>query len=126
MKNFKISGQLSAFELNLDLLLNEPTKKPQPVTLSKFPSVSRDLTFKISSKTPYASVEETLKKSLKSHNLLFTLAPASIYKNSEDTKNLSFHLTFSSPEKTLESAEISAIIDSIVKEVIDAFGAELV
>ena len=36
------------------------------------------------------------------------------------------HLTFSSPEKTLESAEISAIIDSIVKEVIDAFGAELV
>ena len=95
LKNFKISGQLSAFELNLDLLLNEPTKKPQPVTLSKFPSVSRDLTFKISSKTPYASVEETLKKSLKSHNLLFTLAPASIYKNSEDTKNLSFHLTFS-------------------------------
>ena len=64
---------------------------------------------------------------LEEKGLIFTLAPTSIYRpDSAPHKNLSFHLSFSSPKKTLDSAEISAIIETIVKKLSDDFHAEIV
>ena len=51
-------------------------------------------------------------------NLIYDLKPVSIYQaEGEETRNLSFHIVFASTEKTLETPEISAIMENIEKSV---------
>jgi phenylalanyl-tRNA synthetase beta subunit len=58
--------------------------------------------------------------------LIYELKPVSIYQGEDKTsKNISFHISFSSPVKTLEASEISDIMGRIEKAVSD-LGAELV
>ena len=130
LSRFKLSAPLSALELNLEpLTLQHPSQKLN-LTLSKFPSTSRDLTFRVPLETPFETIEsailETLKPLEKTEQLLFSLTPLSIYKKPlGKTKNLSFRLKLSSLEKTFTSAEVSAIIEQIINN-LSTLGAEVV
>ena len=127
LKKFKLASKISAFELNLETLLNAPKTKSSSFALSKFPPVSRDLTVKVPQNLDFVAVKSAILSVLEEKGLIFTLAPTSIYRpDSAPHKNLSFHLSFSSPKKTLDSAEISAIIETIVKKLSDDFHAEIV
>lgn len=136
LKRLKIDQPISAFEISLDQLLPElPSSAAKMPQLSKFPSVERDLTLKVKSDIQFAAAESAisagLAKASASQNLgelITSITPVSIYQPTPDasTKNLSFHLDFASPKKTLENTEISAIMDTVSKSVKEAVGAEIV
>ena len=128
LKNFKIQDCLAAIEINLEPLAAQDRAEHHTVSLSKFPSVARDITVKVGADISFTSVEKIINDNLASESLIYTISPVSIYQSQDDssTKNLSFHLSFSNPDKTLESQEISAIMERINKQLSKTLGAEVV
>ena len=126
-KRLKLSQVACALNLALDPCLNAETTKKSSVKLSKFPSVSRDLTLRVSETTKYADVESGIDQILSQiQGLSYTINPVSIFrKGKNDTKNLSFHLEIASLEKTLDATEISDIIEKIANS-LKTLGAEVV
>ncbi len=128
VKKLKLSGPISVFELDLDELLAAipPVAQFSP-RFSRFPAVERDLTLKVDEKLDFSSVLDPILRIFKENDLIIELTPASIYKKKgRVTKNLTFHLRFMSSEKTLESSEISDIMEQVQKSVKEAVGAEIV
>ncbi len=119
LKKFKLEQVISAAEFNLDKVVNISRSQKVNHQFSKFPFVERDLTLKVANSTEFGRILKVLDESLASQKLHYTVTPVSIYqaKNSVETKNLSFHLKFSNPEKTLNSDEISAIMKNIIETV---------
>ena len=137
LKRFKINQPVSAFEINLDELIKElPEAVAKMPALSRFPSVERDITLKVTTDTAFAKIEAAIAKSFVAYGnnnpligeLITNIKPVSIYKAEENaaTKNVSFHLEFASKKKTLENAEISAIMEEVEKNVKQEVGAEIV
>ena len=127
LKKLKIDQPISAFELDLEALLeNIPEKSAHIEKLSKFPSVERDLTLKVNVDRDYIDLEQAIKTTLNAESdLKYSLNPASIYQKGTDTKNVSFKISFSNMKKTLTADEISAIMEEVVKSV-KTLGAEVV
>ena len=124
----KLPDHISAFELDLAILLAAPETAHTNNRLSRFPSVERDLTLKLPENHQFAELAAAIDEALtNSGNLVYSVEPTSVYQAPEhcETTNYSFHLKFASLEKTLENAEISAIMGSIEKNV-QTLGAEVV
>lgn len=167
LRRLKIEVPVSAFEIDLERLLAAPKKPVETIRISKFPTVSRDLTVKVKSKTAFGAVENIIRRTLENGDpgetkneaesntensgenspkkeaknnpeneaksnpkngqaLIANVKPVSIYQKSPETKNLSFHLEFSNPEKTLNADEISAIMEKIETALAEKFGAEVI
>lgn len=127
LKHFKLSPVISAIELNLEPLIVFSHHQKTAIQLSRFPSVSRDLTFRVPKSMPFETIESALKDALtKEENLIFSLTPTSIFQKPQSpTKNLSFSLKISHLQKTLDSQEISVIIERVVNKIL-TLGAEVV
>ena len=127
LSKFKLQAPVTIFEINLDTLLNAKTIDYANANLSRFPYVERDLTFKLPNNNSYAELEQAVRKALNDADLVFELAPVSIYQASktDSTRNISFHTKFASREKTLDSKAISAIIEKVIKNT-KSLGAEVV
>ena len=125
LKNFKVK-KAAGFEINLDEIVDAPRKVAVDLKLSKFPFVERDLTLKVGSSAKYATFEEAILGAFDGTELIYEVKPVSIYQGEDKTtKNLSFHISFSNPEKTLEAEEISGIMENIEKKTAE-LGAETV
>lgn len=126
LKNFKVK-MAAGFELNLDEIVNAPRNIHANLKLSKFPFVERDLTLKVASDKKYAELEEAIFSVFEAQeNFVYEIKPVSIYQGEDKTtKNVSFHISFSSTEKTLEANEISDIMEKVEKKASEV-GAETV
>lgn len=134
LKKFKLEKQISAIELNITddvfgehTIINQESKERSGIKLSKFPSVSRDITFRVDETVPYAQIESEIKKAFETiEDTVCTLKPTSIFqKPLSKTKNISFHLDITNEQKTLTSQEISDIIEKITNS-LKTLGAEVV
>ncbi|MBR3263910.1 hypothetical protein IKF94_01590, partial [Candidatus Saccharibacteria bacterium] len=127
LKRLKISGPISVFELDLDKLLAAlPPISANVSALSKFPSVERDLTIKVASDIAFSDCVAPILSIFEAKKLNISLEPTSIYQSEKATKNISFHLRFSSNEKTFENAEISDIMNEISAVVGKSLNAQVV
>ena len=130
LKRFKLEGPVSYFEITLDDFLDKACEvKTKTLRFSRFPSVNRDLTIKLSEATPYQDVYDALENALKATDLIYKITPVSIYEpqeNPEKTKNLSFHLVISSEDKTLNGTEISDIMNEITSKITKTVGGEII
>ena len=126
LRNFKVKAA-AGFELNLDEIVKAPRNIYANLKLSKFPFVERDVTAKVNSNEAYEKLEDAIKSVFESNEaLVWNVTPVSIYQGEDkSTKNISFHISFSSKEKTLEANEISDIMGTVEKAVSE-LGAELV
>lgn len=128
-QKLKLPLPTAAFELDLELLLKVPTIQSENFILSKFPTVERDLTLKVSTSAAFLDFSSVITEQLATHtdfgDLTFHLDPLSIYQSDPATKNLSFRLRFASLQKTLNNQEISAIMEAITTKV-SALGAQIV
>lgn len=121
---FKLPAHTAGFELFQSRLL-DVVAKPY-VSLSKYPSVTQDISLKVASDITYEQlagvVDAELKRS-KPGATVVSLEPLSIYSSDEDTahKTLTFHLTVTSYEKTLTDKEVGSIVDKLA----DAAAKEL-
>jgi len=127
LRRFKIDGPIAALELNLDKIVDAPRQSQVQLKISKFPFVERDLTLKVASDAMFGRFDDKINNVLAGEGLIYTVSPASIYqaKPDDSTKNISFHLRFSSQSKTLDQAEISDIMEKIAMEVAK-IGAEII
>lgn len=127
LKRFKIDQTVTALELNLDKIVDVPRQLQAQLKISKFPFVERDLTLKVASDAAFGRFDEKIRGVLNGEELINTVSAVSIYqaKVDDSTKNISFHLRFSSRNKTLDQAEISDIMERITMEVAK-IGAEVI
>lgn len=127
LKRFKVDEIVSALEINLDKIVDAPRNLQVQLKISKFPFVERDLTLKVASDAAFGRFDEKICGVLEGEELIYAVEPASIYQASpnDSTKNISFHLKFSSRDKTLGQAEISDIMERITTEVAK-IGAEVI
>lgn len=125
-RNFKLS-RASGFEINLDEVVKAPREVKVDLKLSKFPFVERDLTLKVKTELNYGELEGKIREVLNTtESIVYKLEPVSIYQGEDRAyKNISFHLSFSNIEKTLDQNEISGIIKSIEEQTAE-LGAETV
>ncbi|MBR5418667.1 phenylalanine--tRNA ligase subunit beta [Candidatus Saccharibacteria bacterium] len=112
-RSFKLPRGVAAFELGLgDLLISEQGVASRDYRVSSYPSVSRDLTLTVAADAEYAKIENAIREVL--GDFIYKLRSTSIYQaEGSNTKNLSFHLEFAAPDKTLTKAEISAIMEKL-------------
>jgi len=125
LRRFKLETVVSACEINLDKIAELPRNRAMNFKISKFPFVERDLTLKVASDAQFGRFDQAILSVLNAENLINEVSPVSIYQSDPATKNISFHLRFSSPEQTLDQNQISAIIEKVTVAVTQ-LGAEIV
>lgn len=128
LAKLKVKSSVASFELDLDKILSlSKTVSRIKHQSSRFPSVSRDLTMSVSASTQYQQVYDLLHDALSSKHLIFQISPTSIYQAPDSSsKNLSFHLSFAHSDKTLQSSEISDIMEQISINATKKLGARIV
>lgn len=121
IKNFKLPHYTSAMTLDFDRLATEIAKKPQTYRpLSRYPSVSQDVSIKVPSSQDFMSVKGLIDQIITSHDIEIDVRPISIYQSESDTetKTMSFRLVFTSFETTLSDKDVTPIVQQIENLVI--------
>ena len=126
LKGMKLKN-IAALEINLVPLLSLTPILRGAQKISRFPSVTRDLTVKTPDQVSFAILNQTIEKALKRDNFVYEIEPVSIYRQTEnsETRNCSFHLSFASTVKTMSADEISDIMKQIAQNITE-LGAEII
>ena len=126
LRHFDIDKEVWAFELNHTVLLNLAQFKKSYRTISRFPSIQRDLALTVSKSVSAGALMELIRRNagenLESAGLfdLYTgdqIAP--------DKKSLAFSLQFQSDERTLTEEEVDKALKTILLKAEKEFGAQL-
>lgn len=114
------------FEINLEVVLKHIQKQGLFETISRYPSITRDLAFIVDKQFPtqkiHALIYQTARK------FLTDLTLFDVYEDEKiglDKKSLAFSMTFNSKEKTLETADIDKLMKSILNRLQYEFKAEI-
>lgn len=123
-KALKLPTYCAGFEVGLYLFMTNGNSSYSE--LSRYPSVSQDISLKASSSQEYQPILDELQSGLAEiadEKLQTELQPIDIYQK-DDTKHFTFRLTAVHHQKTLQSQEINGLLDSLAERVKQKFGAE--
>ncbi|CAG4883922.1 phenylalanine tRNA synthetase, beta subunit [Georgfuchsia toluolica] len=113
-----------AFEIELDALLQAEVPAYRPV--SNFPAVVRDVALTVDHGLAWQSLQETLRKAAPA--LVSRIELFDVYAGkgiTEGRKSLAFRIVMQDTQRTLEDAEVDAVVASIVAIAEREFAAEL-
>ncbi len=117
---YSLDEPVWAAELNLDALFGKPSQAFQYSPVTKFPTVTRDVSFIADGNVSFQDIQEVVGKLslpyLGSFDLYDRFSGSSIPK---EKVSLSLRFVFSHPKRTLKTEEI----DKIQKKIISALGA---
>lgn len=114
LHQMKLPLGTAAFEISLDEILAINRNSTKHFRLSQYPFVSRDVTLSVATDAAYGEFESKIDTIFKEAGLIYRIKPSSIYRaEGSEQKNLSFHLEFAHPDKTLAKNEIQAIMNQI-------------
>lgn len=114
LRQMKLPLGTAAFEVSLDEILAINRSSTKHFRLSQYPFVSRDVTLSVATDAAYGEFESKIDTIFKEAGLIYRIKPSSIYRaEGSEQKNLSFHLEFAHPDKTLAKNEIQAIMNQI-------------
>lgn len=123
-----VKGAIAVFT-ELDLSLLEQHVSQTEITyapLSQFPAVRRDLSLVVKKEIQQSDIEQVLKKECKT---LISIELFDVFIDAEkigsENKNVAFHLTFQSRDKTLDDASIDAAMKTINNAMKKNFDATL-
>ena len=119
----KCSPYLAA--LDMPSVVEKATFDRKYQGVAKYPAVNRDLSLVMDKKIFVGQVEKIMKE--KGGSLLESIELFDVYEGSQvmpGKKSVAFSLVFRSPERSLEAAEVNAIVDRILKE-LEKKGIEL-
>lgn len=125
-ENYNIQEKVYIVEIVIDdlLILNKVYNKFEPLT--KYPTVSRDLTFLVPNDMSYSTLYEELKRSATKQCKLVTLTD--IYEGiqvKEGYKSMSFNFLFQKADATFTDEEIEHIINKLLKSLQYKLGVNL-
>ena len=112
--NFKLPPYVAGFELDIaKLQAYAKTQHFSSLSLSE-QLANEDLTLSVSPDTDYAEVYITIRQFLEAQGLIFNIKPICIYQeNAGLNKNLTFHISFAHPTKTLTNSQIQGIMKKL-------------
>ncbi|MBI5369699.1 phenylalanine--tRNA ligase subunit beta [Candidatus Uhrbacteria bacterium] len=122
-KMFGLDVQAVVVDLDFEKLVEKFTLSKSYKTIPQFPSVKRDLAFVVSERVEYASVVEHLAKV---SPLFESVELFDVYRGQgveEGKKSLALHFSFRSDERTLESKEVDAELETFRTVLQNEFGA---
>lgn len=111
---FKLQEYSAGFELFLSAFEHAPETSYRP--LSRFPSVSQDITLKVARDVAYADLETIVREVVSEQGSEYVIdhEPLSVYQSESDgDKAVSFRLIVANNERTLTDSDVSKIIDAI-------------
>lgn len=116
VRQFKLPAAAAGFEIGMDHLEEAMAKSSgsQYRQLSRYPSTEQDITLRVNNSVSYADLETCLTKVLSESDYQTDLRPQSIYqKDGDKTKNITFTITLSHPDRTLTIDEASKLIEQL-------------
>jgi phenylalanyl-tRNA synthetase beta chain len=118
-KSFKLPESAAGFEIHLQKLFTTSKAVGNTYVVdSKYPSIARDICFKVSSEVPYIRIEQIMTAALGRVDLLSTLEPVDIYQSEDvSTKNITIRITLTSRDKTLTNDAVTTIVDEVSQDV---------
>lgn len=129
-RNLKLPDFTAAFEIDLEELLKLiPSHKPYQA-LFRFPSSTQDMSFKVPAELSFGQLESIVGTELqmvaKQHGYQTSLRPLDIYQPDDTvgTKHFAVRISLTHPERTLTTAEVNTVTDSIAAKVQSTLGAE--
>jgi phenylalanyl-tRNA synthetase beta subunit len=129
---FKLPSSTAAMTLDLNSLMNaSQTVTKRYKSLSRYPSISQDISLKVSAECSFASVAIAAQDVLNGYDAKkydIRLSPLSIYQSPDDQahKTISLRLKVTSYENTLKESDISMIMNTIAASAAEAANAERV
>lgn len=131
IKSFKLPAYCSAMTLDLDGLLQAHEKHSRSyMPLSKYPSITQDISLKVDADCNYqelfAVIEQTLQKNGSNYHI--GLSPLSIYqdKNTSDKKTVTLRCKVTSYDKTLTDKVVSKLLEGAATAANKTCGAVVV
>ncbi|MDO4868125.1 MAG: phenylalanine--tRNA ligase subunit beta [bacterium] len=127
-KNLKLPENSAGFEINLEKLLRIINNKKSLRRISKFQSVERDISLRVSRRLAFAQIFETLREKCQTFGdeVLVEISPIDIYKVDEKTKNVALRFKITPFNKTLSGDEIQQIMKQIEQEAGKKLNAEII
>lgn len=118
--------EVYVFEISLDKILEKNVKMLKFKEISKFPSVNKDMAFKVKKDVEAGSIIKTIESS--GGRILTSVDVFDVYtgeKVNEDEKSIAFNLTFTDFNKTLTDEEVMTVFHKIIKDVEKKHNAQL-
>jgi len=126
VENFGLAGEIYAFQLDADILVEKANmvKKYQP--LAKFPGVDRDMAFTVDRKVEAGRIMEIIRAN--GGKLLQDVTIFDVYQGQqikEGYKSMAFSLKYQAPDRTLTDEEVNQIQAKIEAKLAEEIGAQL-
>lgn len=128
-KAFKLPENTAAFELFLSFIEGaEKADLYRP--LSKYPSLTQDISLKVANEVPYAALQSVVEESLtrSSTGMTAELSPVAVYQSKNDlsTKTITFRIKVTSFDRTLREEEVTSLVRTVAEAAKQALAAEYV
>lgn len=126
LKNYGIGTELFIGEINLDKLFEIYKFEKKYKQIPKYPSIVFDLSIVVDENIMSQDIEEIIK--LKSGNILEEYEIFDVYRGEQipdNKKSISYSIIFRDKSKTLNDKEVNSVIQKILNELKNKFGAEL-
>ncbi len=126
LDRFGIEERVALLELELGLLLDLPAPVRVARPVSRFPSADVDLAFVVEDRIPAAAVRTTIRGA--GAPLLRRLELFDVFRSDAlgaDRRSLAFRLRFQADDRTLTDAEVGAVRQAVIDEVVATHDATL-
>lgn len=123
--NFKLDGPIGLVDIPLEKILPFATSSRVYASASAFPEAKRDLAVIVDHRVEYDDLAREIKRI---DPLVANVEWFDTYRGKnlpEDKKSVAMHITFSSKERTLESAEVDGLMEKATLALKEKFKAEL-
>ena len=109
------NGDVYAFEINLDKLLQYRTSNIKFKEIPKFLGMEKDVAFVVKKNITNKQIIDVIKKS--SNKLLTNIEVFDVYKISEEEISIAYKLKFEDASRTLTDEEVMTVFNKIISEV---------
>jgi phenylalanyl-tRNA synthetase beta chain len=126
--NFKLPSYTCALDLNINILSTLKEERKMFVDISRYPTSSVDLCFKINTLTKYGDISKDIIKIINTDNLQGNIECLDRYgeKNDADHLKTTFRVKVKSMNKTLTDKDIDAITEKIERKLANSYNAQLI
>lgn len=124
--NYGINAKVYIAEINITKIVKYSKSNKKYNAIGKFPAVERDIAFIVDEKIEVGNIENLIKKNAK--KILEEVKLFDIYRSDklgENKKSVAYALTFREKNKTLNDEEVNKVMEKIISELQEEFGAEL-
>lgn len=125
-RSFKLPEKSAGFELGIEpIAAIEKERSYRP--LSKFPSVTQDISLKVATNISYADLFDVVQSALieATEEFDIQLSPASIYQSEaeSESKTITLRVQVASHDRTLRDSDVNVLLDAATERARQALGA---